>query len=88
MNGSEKSTDFSRLQNGKAILNGSNDLGKNSVQQARNVLEEILTYHRKNKLTVPLSLNIETVTLRNLSITQHMVEMLSPAIKQDPAGKL
>ncbi|MDO8427918.1 MAG: mycobacterial-type methylenetetrahydrofolate reductase [Candidatus Diapherotrites archaeon] len=52
-------------------------IGLKSVEHANQVLNEILHFREQNKLSIPVSLNIETLALRNLPTTKQMVDKLS-----------
>ena len=60
----------------------SGDIERTSIEIAKETLSDILVFIEKNKLDVPVGLNIESVFLRNLPLALEMIESFSPLILQ------
>jgi len=64
------------------ILKGKRGIARRSIQMSGEILEEILEFARRQSISVPLGLNIEHVSARNLRISYELAAHLSEIYAQ------
>jgi len=59
------------------------DIGKTSIDIAKETLSDILVFIEKNKLEIPIALNVEVIFMQNLPLAMEMIKSLSPLMVRE-----